>query len=1361
MINLNIHIIIQLLIRQIKGGNSLNRIKFITFTSIVLCLLILIPAGFAMDNQTDGIAVSDDSTLVIADDGNDYYFNASAENDGSGSIDSPYKTLTPERIQDNSKLHLANGEYDFNNNDKDITNVTFIGEDAASTIIKNARFTAHTSVTLYNVTLFNSYIVSYKIFNAYNCIFENHTSSVQSAIYSSNLNCAVNIDNCTFSGNSAELGGAIYIKDGNLIVKNSRFLNNSASLFGGAICSLSSNVTLNNITARNNKAQYYGGAVYSFYGNLLLEDSLFDNNTAKEAGAVFADELDPCIIGNNTFSNNNASYVGGLYVLSSNLTSQDNIFENNFADNYPDWLNTTVPNLLIFDGDYSVAYYTPGFNGTFPSYYKLNVTPVKSQGSGGNCWSFASLAALESCILKATGLTYDFSEENMKNLMAKYSDYGWDMVPNQGGYVSMGVGYLVSWLGPVNESDDRYSGSSLVSPVLESIYHIQNIQFLVRNNYTDNDAIKRAIMDYGAVATSIYWSGSYVNKKINYYYNGDSGANHAVAIVGWDDNYSRDNFANTPPGDGAWIIKNSWGAGSGDKGFYYVSYYDTKCAPVGKTDVTYTIILNDTLKFDKNYQYDIPGKTDVFLNSSSTVWYKNKFVSTGDEYLAAVSTYFDKFTEYTLSVYVNGALKLIQNGFSDIGYHTINLNQLIPLKENDTFEVVFKITVDGEAAFPISEKISLNKLFYGENISFVSYDGENWNDLFNLVWRYSTHTYNSQVACIKAFTVVDMVNTTTKLSVNITDLAIIKATVLNQYGRPVIGGNVTFNVNGVNYVVPVSNGVAILEIYDSPKNYTVQAIYNNIGYIPSNDTIKFSTALINTTIILKVYNEYNPIVIQAIVADSEGNPLNHGNVTFTVENVDYIVDVVNGIANLTHFFNNSGLNTVTARYNGLCCNSSENTTNVTVKLLNTTTKLSVDIASSIVRVKASVLDQFNRSVTGGNVAFIVNGEKYEVPVLDGVAVYEFMNIPKNYTVQAIYNNAGYISSNDTIEFSTEFFNTTISLKVDNEYNPIVIRAIVVDSEGNPVNVSYVSFMVDNIEHIVQVVNGSAVLIYNFNNLGSNNIVAEYSGAYCYNSSKASTNVVVKSSIISGDDVKTYNSQYQFTLLDNYGNPLKNTNVTVILDSGIYSLQSDANGVVKVNIMLKNGGYVIKITNPINYETKTQNIKVVARITENKALTMYYGAGKYFKVKVFDDNGKIAKGVKVKFTVNGKTYTRTTDNLGYASIKISLKPGKYTITSEYKGFKVSNKITVKSTIITKNKSVKKGKTIKFKAKLLNKNGKILKNKKIKFKFKGKTYKVKTSKKGIATLKITKKYKKGSYTIKSTYGKLTVKNTIKIK
>lgn len=157
------------------------------------------------------------------------------------------------------------------------------------------------------------------------------------------------------------------------------------------------------------------------------------------------------------------------------------------------------------------------------------------------------------------------------------------------------------------------------------------------------------------------------------------------------------------------------------------------------------------------------------------------------------------------------------------------------------------------------------------------------------------------------------------------------------------------------------------------------------------------------------------------------------------------------------------------------------------------------------------------------------------------------------------------------------------------------------------------------------------------------------------------------------------------------------------------------------------------------------------------MSFYYGNVPYFKVRVCDDNDNYVAGLNVKITVNGKSYYVSSDKDGWVSFKINLNSGKYTIFCEYKGFKVSNKITVKPTLITKNKKYKKAKVFKYTAKLLNKNGKVLKSKKITFKIKGKTYKAKTNKKGIATIKI-KNLKVGSYKIVANYGKQ--KSTSKI-
>ncbi len=88
----------------------------------------------------------------------------------------------------------------------------------------------------------------------------------------------------------------------------------------------------------------------------------------------------------------------------------------------------------------------------------------------------------------------------------------------------------------------------------------------------NRDIIKQAVFQHGAVFTSYYHSGSYYNALYRtYYYYGAAQANHGVAIVGWNDN--KLTAASDP---GAWIIKNSWGTGFGESGFFYISYYDTQ-----------------------------------------------------------------------------------------------------------------------------------------------------------------------------------------------------------------------------------------------------------------------------------------------------------------------------------------------------------------------------------------------------------------------------------------------------------------------------------------------------------------------------------------------------------------------------------------------------------------------------------------------------------------------------------------------------------------------------------------------------------------------------------------------------------------
>jgi hypothetical protein len=164
--------------------------------------------------------------------------------------------------------------------------------------------------------------------------------------------------------------------------------------------------------------------------------------------------------------------------------------------------------------------------------------------------------------------------------------------------------------------------------------------------------------------------------------------------------------------------------------------------------------------------------------------------------------------------------------------------------------------------------------------------------------------------------------------------------------------------------------------------------------------------------------------------------------------------------------------------------------------------------------------------------------------------------------------------------------------------------------------------------------------------------------------------------------------------------------------------------------------------------------------QSKNLNAYYQDKISYKVTVSDFNGRIS-GKYVKFTIGKKTYNVKTGKDGVATLKLNLKPGKYTVYTSYGNAKVKNTITVKSTLITKDLKLKVKKTGKFTVKVLNSKGKAVAKKVVKIKFKGKIYTLKTDKKGMATFKVPKNLKVGKYTIKTTYNGLTNSNRIAVK
>ena len=1419
------------------------------FLLVILLIFIAMPLSFANDEVNSDNSTADDmiSSQMVDEDilsAQEIYFNASAEVDGDGSKENPYKTLNVQRIGYGNTLYFANGVYELERTTT-INKATFIGEDADKTIItQNGReIYVSNSLTLENLTLSKSSITNNAaVVRATNVIFEGGISKVSDE-YDASFGGAISnfvsgdyhsyaaspelyIDNCTFRNNYAVYGGAIYIEYGTANINNSIFEYNVANNFGGAICidvastvniqnsifrkdvsltgeaggiyitkskltmdnctmdnclatmgagicDINSTVIINSLTAYNNVAQYDGGAIYKIYGSISISDSKFDKNGAKNGGAVYVDGASKFLLKDNVFDSNYASLnVGGVYSLAnSGKEFSNNTYINNSAASYNDKLITNAYNLHIGSGDYEMFNYNSKYNDTLPSRYNLAddgyVTPLADQQTSGNCWAFASIAALESCILKASNITLDLSEENMKNLIEYYSDYGWKMQTNEGGYDEMAIAYLTSWLGPVLESQDIFDDYSLISPVINNYMHIQNVLYIGRDSFTDNDAIKEAILRYGAVVTGIYYESRYLSSKSAYYYAGTTYANHAITIVGWDDNYSKENFLMTPRGDGAWIVKNSWGESWGDDGYFYVSYYDGVTAMVGDPHFAYTFILNDTIRLDKNYQYDISGLTDYFITGKDTIWYQNVFNATDDELLTAFSTYFNTTTDWQVYVYVNDDLKLTQNGSSVSGYFTFYLNQFIPLRMGDTFKIALRINASTYASFPVSEPVKFMNKIFPRGASFFSYDGETWYDLYEYKYNGYDHTYTSQVACIKAFTTFTTLNTTIKVdncNVSIQTPANILAYVFDDFGNNVSEGLVCFTIDGIDYYANLTNGLANLSIsFDKIGEFEINAYYSSDSLInPSNTTAMVIVSKSNVNLSVNVSDAltYDDITVNIAL-----NALNGDNITESVfliiNDKGYEVNVTDGnVSFMIPDYMPAGAYDVY-----LVLNNSDKYIDATAHdnftVYNRTVEMNLYL--NVLDVKNLLIEiDLNESVNA-TLNMIFENSNFEVNATEGHGQLLLNNLAyDNYTVVVEFRKEGYFDNHASGEVELKPIKTYLNASdvVMHYQDGTRFAVCLFDEMGNPLVNKSIIFSINGANYTrLSDENGHASMAINLNSQNYN-VSIYYYGSDIYLPSNVSKTLTVLSTL-SGNDISKYyrnDTQYYVTLFDKKGNVLSNQTVSININGVFYNRTTDKNGVARLNINLNPGSYILTAENAQTGEMASNVVMVLPRIVENHDLVKYYRNASQYSLKILDKQGNPLSERSVKFNINGVFYYRISDENATVHMNINLNPGKYVITAEYDENTVSNNITVLSTIEAEDLTMDYKDGSAFDVRVLDSTGKAAGSKNVTFNINGVFYNRISDSDGVAHLNIN--LMSGEYIITSIYEGLSMSNKVTI-
>ncbi|UCF05496.1 MAG: hypothetical protein JSV33_00220, partial [bacterium] len=348
------------------------------------------------------------------------------------------------------------------------------------------------------------------------------------------------------------------------------------------------------------------------------------------------------------------------------------------------------------------------------------VTSVKNQNPYGTCWAFCALGDLESKVLINDSYGPDYSELNIVACNAQGTTC------NSGGNTYITTNYL-ALLGSVDETCDPYPGGcpnpTCINPACSFLKRVAEWRLIA----DDVTTIKNAVMTHGPVTTSMdadipgfsTYDGSYCIT-----YTGPVELNHCVLIVGWDDDMCG--------GNGAWIVKNSWGAGWGDAGYFYIQY---EHAGIGQ----YSTVITAYEDYDPNvtfYYYDEWGWWSSvgfgdgldwgmveFTPLSNDLLYSVDFWATGSPTTYAVYVY-DDFSGGTLSNLLAGP---IGGTVQEAGYYSVDLVSPLQLTIGDMIYVAIEFnTYAYTYPVPMDDSGPMET-----NRCFISNDGTSWSALDN------------------------------------------------------------------------------------------------------------------------------------------------------------------------------------------------------------------------------------------------------------------------------------------------------------------------------------------------------------------------------------------------------------------------------------------------------------------------------------------------------------------------------------------------------------------------------------------------------------------------------------------------------
>ena len=723
----------------------------------------------------------------------------------------------------------------------------------------------------------------------------------------------MNIVGSNFTNCSSKYGGAISVLGGALNIESSKFLDNYASFEGGAIYSSWTALNITNSNFRNNTAAKNAGALYFDKGNLTIKGSDFISNKAHEessttANAIYAHDV-AADFSDSTFDNGGVGVYADFASDSTNVEKNDDIF-------------------LMDNHNYIVSVETPGIKlnlinneiivDSLPSKFDARdwgwVTPGKLQGDNDDCWAFATVASLETSLLKSTGVAYNLSQNYVQKLQLKYYEIG-DLRNSLTGFSYSGLGYALSWYG-VLVTDADYDDRGMIADTDMDVprIHVQDAMFIYTGMDDTIDLLKRAIIKYGAVTVQYY----VLDPEVEIPTEGEDialmdHATHYISLIGWDETRP---ISDGDP-NGLWITKDSlYGFSEAE----YINFPNIDYYAIVPQSVGIAYIFENDIDYHVNYQTDLTGLTGFDENYT---YYSNEFTSKYDEFIGAVGTYFNESgINYSFDVFVNNKKVHTQSGVSEFaGFRTIVLDKYIPIKAGDQFKVVFKSNAVPYQAW--------SRVHYLNGTSLTSNDGNSWTDFAPL----------NKTVCLKVYTVeedkeVKPTRISTRIDCkNMTTYAVakedgrigeyFKVTLKDSEGNPLANKPIQIGFNGKVYDKTTDNdGKAELQINLGYKGTYTFAI----GFIGDDDYLgAFEVAKITVNVqtpkLTAANKSYKATAktkaLTATFKTSHGKAIVGKRISFIINGRTYTAKTnLNGVATVNVSLNKKGTYSFTVKYAG-------------------------------------------------------------------------------------------------------------------------------------------------------------------------------------------------------------------------------------------------------------------------------------------------------------------------------------------------------------------------------------------------------------------------------------------------------------